>query len=74
MIYTRAKVMYGQLRDVLGDSTFRAFLRRYYDDWALKHVDERAMRSAAELVSGRDLGWFFDQWVHATGLMDYAVD
>jgi hypothetical protein len=39
MIYTRAKVMYGQLRDVLGDSTFRAFLRRYYDDWALKHVD-----------------------------------
>jgi hypothetical protein len=74
MIYTRAKVMYGQLRDVLGDSTFRAFLRRYFDDWALKHVDERAMRSAAELVSGRDLGWFFDQWVHATGLMDYAVD
>ncbi len=74
MIYTRAKVMYGQLRDVLGDSTFRAFLRRYYDDWALKHVDERAMRTAAELTSGRDLGWFFDEWIHDTGLMDYAVE
>lgn len=74
MIYTRAKLMYGQLRDVLGDSTFRAFLHRYYDEWALKHVDERAMRTAAELVSARDLGWFFDEWVHDTGLMDYAVE
>jgi hypothetical protein len=74
MIYTRAKLMYGQLRDVLGDSTFRVFLRRYYDEWALKHVDERAMRTAAELTSGLDLGWFFNQWVHGTGLMDYAVE
>lgn len=74
MIYTRAKLMYGQLRDVLGDSTFRAFLRRYYDEWALKHVDERAMRTAAELTSGLDLGWFFNEWVHGTGLMDYGVE
>jgi len=74
MIYTRAKVMYGQLRDVLGDSVFRAFLRRYYDDWALKHVDERAMRTSAELTSARDLGWFFDEWIHGTGIMDYGVD
>src|SRR5439155_14204616 len=41
--------------------------------WALKHVDERAMRASAERASGRDLGWFFDQWVHRTGLVDYAL-
>ena len=32
------------------------------------------MRTAAELSSGRDLGWFFDEWIHDTGLMDYAVE
>lgn len=73
MIYTRAKLMYGQLRDVMGDSTFRRFLHDYYDMWALKHVDERAMRAAAERAYGRSLGWFFDQWVHGTGLMDYGM-
>jgi len=73
MIYTRAEVMYSQLRDVLGDSAFVEFLHDYYARWALKHVDERAMRASAERVSGKDLGWFFDQWVHHTGLTDYRL-
>ena len=73
MIYTRAELMYGALRDALGDSTFAAFMHRYYADWALQHVDERAMRTTAELVSGDSLGWFFDQWLRHTGLTDYAL-
>jgi hypothetical protein len=74
MIYDRAKLMYGQLRDVMGDSTFRAFLRDYYSTWALKHVDERAMKASAERTYGHALSWFFEQWVHGTGLMDYSVE
>ncbi len=30
------------------------------------------MRTAAEAVYGKSLGWFFDQWVRGTGLLDYA--
>jgi hypothetical protein len=71
--YDRAEVMFSQLRDLLGDTVFVRFLRDYHDHWALKHVDERAMRSSAERVSGRDLGWFFDQWVRRTGVMDYSI-
>lgn len=74
MIYDRAKLMYGQLRDVMGDSAFRAFLRDYYATWALKHVDERAMKGSAERTYGHALSWFFEQWVHGTGLMDYSVE
>ena len=73
MVYTRAELMYGALRDVMGDSAFHRFLREYYSRWAFKHVDETAMRSAAERVHGEDLRWFFDQWIHKTGLIDYAV-
>ena len=73
MVYTRAELMYGALRDVMGDSAFHRFLREYYARWAFKHVDEAAMRSAAERVHGEDLRWFFDQWIHRTGLIDYAV-
>lgn len=74
MIYDRAQIMFGQLRDVLGDSVFVEFTHDYYARWALKHVDERAMRASAERVSGKDLGWFFDQWLRRTGVMDYALD
>ena len=42
-VYTRAEIMYGALREVLGDSAFRAFLHDYYARWAFKHVDELAM-------------------------------
>ena len=72
MIYDRAKMMYGHLRDVMGDSAFTRFMHEYYDMWALKHVDERAMRTAAERAYGHALSWFFEQWVHGTGLLDYA--
>ena len=74
MVYSRASMMYGALRDVLGDSLFRAFLQDYYAHWQFKHVDELAMRASAERVSGRDLQWFFDEWVHHTGLVDYAIN
>ncbi len=73
MIYSRGQLMYSQLRDVLGDSVFRAFFHDYYNRWALKHVDEWAMEASAERVSGKKLRWFFDQWVHHVGLVDYRL-
>jgi hypothetical protein len=73
MIYGRAEHMYGALRDAIGDEAFRRFLRTYYERWALRHVDEAAMRRAAEDAAGRPLDWFFDQWVHRTGVVDYAL-
>jgi hypothetical protein len=73
MIYDRAAIMYGHLRDLMGDSLFIAFTNDYYNRWALRHVDERAMRASAERAYGKDLGWFFQQWVHGTGLLNYGM-
>src|SRR4051812_5600611 len=57
MVYDRASMMYGHLRDLMGDSVFTAFLHDYYNRWAFRHVDERAMRASAERAFGADLGW-----------------
>ena len=73
MIYDRARIMFGHLRELMGDSVFVAFLHDYYERWALRHVDERAIRAAAERAYGKDLGWFFQQWVHGTGLLNYGM-
>ena len=65
MVYDRASEMYAALRDVVGDTAFTRFLRGYYARWGMKHVDEEAMRAEVERAwDGRDLSWFFAQWVH----------
>lgn len=73
-IYSGAERMYGALRDVIGDDAFRRFLQDYYRRWAFRHVDELAMRAAAERASRQQLTWFFDQWLRDTGLMDYSIE
>jgi hypothetical protein len=73
MVYERAVRMYGALRDILGETAWRAFLHQYYARWKFKHVDALAMRTEAERAAGRDLSWFFDQWLRKVGLVEYAL-
>jgi hypothetical protein len=74
MAYTRPSFMYHMLRNLVGgDDAFRRILREYYARHALKHVTEADFRAVVEDVSGLDLDWFFDQWLHTTATLDYAV-
>ena len=73
MVYGRAVRMYGALRDILGETAWRLLLRGYYARWKFKHVDEMAFRTEAERAAGRDLSWFFDQWLRKVGLVEYAL-
>jgi aminopeptidase N len=82
-VYARGSQFYSALRDVLGEAAFAAFFRDYYARWALRHVDEAAMRGSAERAcraagathvgAACDLGWFFDQWVRGVGYVDYTL-
>jgi hypothetical protein len=73
MTYSKAQLFYYQLRYVVGDDTMRSILREYYQQWKLKHVTADAFRQVAEEVSGQDLRWLFDQWLHDTRLIDYSM-
>ena len=73
MIYSKAQLLFEQLRYVVGDNAMRRILRTYFARWKLKHVDEAAFRDVAEEVSGQDLGWLFAQWLHNTVLIDYRL-
>ncbi len=62
------------LRGVLGDQVFfpgiREYYRRYRDGIAL--TDD--FRTVMEEAAGRELGWFFDQWLRAPGYPVLAID
>jgi aminopeptidase N len=36
-------------------------------------VTEESLLTTAEMVSGQDLGWFFEQWLHTTATLDYSI-
>ena len=73
MTYTKPSLVYRMLRDLIGEDLFRRGLHLYYDRHELQHVREADFRAAMEAVSGRDLGWFFEQWIHTTATLDYSI-
>lgn len=74
MIYTKSALFFRALRYRVGDAAFRRMLREYFDIWKFRHVDEEALRSVAEEVSGADLDDFFKQWIYSVKDCDYAID
>ena len=73
LAYTRPSVVLYMLRELVGEEAMREGLRLYYERKAFEHVTEDDLRRAIEDASGRDLRWFFEQWLHTTGTLDYGV-
>ena len=73
MTYTKPSLVFRMLHWLMGDDAFRAALRRYYADHRLEHVTERDLRAAVNAASSGNLDWFFDQWIHTTGTLDYSI-
>ena len=73
MTYTKPSLVFRMLHWYLGDAPFRAGLKLYYEQNKLQHVDEADFRRAMEQSGKQDLGWFFQQWLHTTGTLDYAI-
>jgi aminopeptidase N len=65
--YSKGGWVLHMLRSVVGDETFFEGIRAYY----ARHRDSTALtadlRRAMEEVSGRELGWFFEQWLERPG-------
>ncbi len=73
MTYTKPALVLRMLKDLVGDTVFRAGMRRYYEENKLEHVAEEDFRNAIEAAANTDLDWFFQQWLHTNNTLDYAV-
>ncbi len=73
--YQKPALMLTLLRDaVLGKETFERALREYVRRWRFKHPQPADFFRTIENVSGRDLDWFWRDWVFTTARLDQAVD
>ena len=73
--YQKPALMLTVLRDaVLGKDTFERALREYVARWKFKHPQPVDFFRTFENVAGRDLDWFWREWVYTTARLDQAVD
>ena len=73
MTYTKPSAVLRMLREYLGAPTMERVLHEYSRRYQFKHVTGEDFRNVAEQVSGRPLGWFWDQWIRRTDKLDYSV-
>ncbi len=73
IIYSKTAIGFNYLRAYLGDSIFDASMHVYYRKWKSKHPNPDDLRSAFELSSGKDLSWFFGDFIRTTKRIDYGV-
>lgn len=52
----------------VGDSVFKKIIQTYYRQYKGGNADTRDFEKVAENVSGKDLKWFFDQWLYRPGI------
>ncbi|HEX6333911.1 MAG TPA: M1 family metallopeptidase [Flavisolibacter sp.] len=66
--YQKGAWVLHMLRHETGDSIFQKMLRTYYQQYKGANADTRDFQAVAEQVSGKDLGWFFNQWLYQPGI------
>jgi hypothetical protein len=71
--YLKSCFVHSMLRKVIGDSCFS----RLYSQWAhrymLKETTQDDFQRLAEKISGKKLGWFFDQWTGNGGIPRFKL-
>jgi aminopeptidase N len=73
-LYEKGALVLHMLRATLSDSAWRRSLKRYVRRHAFGPVETADLRRACEDETGRNLMWFFDQWVHAGGHPELKVE
>lgn len=61
--YSKGALVLHMLRHELGDETFFAGLKAYFVAHSGQAIHTEQLRDSLEAFSGRELDWFFDQWI-----------
>lgn len=73
IVYHKGSVVFDTLRNEIGTDKVLAALALYATDFARDFAELDDLRKAAEKVSGKDLTWFWSQWLEHKGAVEAEV-
>ena len=71
--YAKGAFILHMLRFVVGDETFQKILQTYATRFRNQSVRVDDFAQVSSEVAGRDLNWFFQEWIHDIVLPDYTI-
>lgn len=72
--YEKGACVLHMLRHELGDDAFFRSLARYLGKFAFGVAEANDFKTAIEEATGRNLHWFFDQWIYSAGYPELEVE
>ena len=72
-LYEKAGCVIHTLRNELGDEAFWPAVTIYLNEFAHQSVHTHDFQSVLERSTGRNLDWFFQQWIHCPGFPELQV-
>ena len=73
VVYEKGAMVLHMLRRTIGDGHFMNVLSRFCRENVGKLVTTADFETAVETETGREMDWFFDQWIRDTGYPVYRV-
>jgi aminopeptidase N len=71
--YMRGAAVMHMLRFVLGEQPFWNAMNHYLEKYKWKNADTEEFIGAIEEATGKNLRWFFDEWVYKLGHPEFKV-
>jgi hypothetical protein len=71
--YGKPALGYLALKDMLGDTQFRAALHGFMDRWHGKHPIPWDFFNSVNNITGQNLNWFWNAWFFNPGYIDLAL-
>jgi len=71
--YDKPALVLHTLEGVLGPDVMAGEMRTYFNEFKFKHPTSKDFQKVCEQVSGKNLDWFFSQFIYGTNVVDFAV-
>ncbi|MHB1686771.1 MAG: M1 family aminopeptidase [Ignavibacteriaceae bacterium] len=71
--YERGAAVLNMLRYELGDKAFKKGIQHYVQKFKYDDVTTEDFKKAMEESTGKDLSWFFNEWVYGAGYPEFKV-
>lgn len=73
IMYQKTGLAFLYLKDYLGEELFDRAMMTYYERFSFRHPQPEDLRRVLEEVSGKNLGWLFDDLIQTTRHVDYKL-
>jgi aminopeptidase N len=72
VVYDKGGWVLHTLRGAIGDSAFFRSLRKWRELYSEKSATTAEFQGAVELAVGKDMSWFFNEWIYGAGWPVYS--